>query len=275
MEKEQPFSESPMFAPFLSYSAAPDFHAVFREVSELPPIPQKNLFEERRYRVHPDGKGGFLRSFFDSPLDLTPYGVGEYDYDNGSIRIDYLAKGARFFTDMHNSFFHLGLESILLHRQRMCLHASFIQTELGGILFSGPSGVGKSTQAELWCKYRNARQINGDRPILSKAREGWLAWGSPYAGSSKCYVNASCPVAAVVMLRQAENCTLRRLTAGEAFRRIWSGLTMHSWDPYCVETACDLTLDLVGAVPVYELGCTPDEQAVACLEQGLRKELRL
>ncbi|WP_370839368.1 hypothetical protein [Intestinibacter bartlettii] len=32
-----------------------------------------------------------------------------------------------------------------------------------GILFSAPSGTGKSTQADLWEKYENAEIINGDR----------------------------------------------------------------------------------------------------------------
>jgi hypothetical protein len=173
---------------------------------------------------------------------------------------------------MQNSFFHVGIESLMLYRERLCFHAACVRTALGGILFSGPSGIGKSTQADLWCKYRGAEQINGDRPILSKGEEGWLAWGSPYAGSSRCYVNASCPVRAIVMLRQAGSCSLRRLSAREAFRAVWSGLTVPAWDAKAMETACDLALELSAAVPVYEFGCTPDAAAVEFLEQGLGKD---
>lgn len=260
------------FAPFLTKGGEPDFVAKFHQVDELPPIPEAVLHEDNCYRVHPDGKGGYLRSFFDAPRDMTPYAVATYDYPNGKIDVAYLEKGAHCLSEMHNSFFHLGLEAMLIHRQRLCLHAACVQTPIGGILFSGHSGVGKSTQAELWCRYRGARQINGDRPILSKTEKGWLAWGSPYAGSSRCHVNESCPVTAIVMLRQAHECTLRRLSAPEAFRGVWSGLTMYSWDKTFVETACDLGLDLISSVPVFEFACTPDQQAVDYLEQVLRKE---
>lgn len=272
LEADQCLSWEQNFLPFLTAKGNPNYCAYFRKVTHLPPIPDSVLYEGLCYRVHPDGKGGYLRSFFDPPRDMTPYAVAVYDYPRGIIQVDYLEKGAHCVSEMNNSFFHLGLEAMLIYRERLCLHAACVDTELGGILFSGPSGIGKSTQAELWCTYRGAHQINGDRPILSKGHDGWLAWGSPYAGSSRCHVNESCPVTAIVMLRQAKECSLRRLNRAEAFRSIWSGLTMNSWDERFVEAATDLTIELIGKVPVLEFSCTPDEQAVDYLEQGLRKE---
>lgn len=265
----------PDFFPFLIESESWDIKATFSRVPTLPPIPDQIIHEDNCYRVHPDGRGGYIRSFFDAPRDRTPYAVAAYDYDRGIIQVDYLEKGARCVSEMQNSFFHLGFEAILIHRQRLCLHAACVDTPLGGILFSGRSGIGKSTQAELWCKYRGAKQINGDRPILSKDVDGWLAWGSPYAGSSKVHVNENCPVTAIVMLRQDKACSLRRLTAPEAFRAVWSGVTMHSWDEKFVELACDLAMELINTVPVFEFSCTPDEQAVDYLDERLRKECGL
>lgn len=269
MDQELEVSEG--FLPFLTEAASPDFRASFQRVSRLPPIPAKVIHEDDCYRVHPDGRGGYLRSFFDAPKDMTAYAVAAYDYDRGEIRIEYLEKGARCVSEMHNSFFHLGLESVLLARNRLCLHASCVRTHLGGILFSGISGIGKSTQSELWCRHRGAKLINGDRPILSKAEEGWLAWGSPYAGSSQCHINESCPVSAIVMLRQEKTCSLRRLNLSEAFRAVWSGLTMNSWNEKMVERAVELAMELIQTVPVYEFGCTPDERAVDFLEGALEQ----
>lgn len=263
------------FAPFLAEGTSPDYIACFRQVAELPPIPEKVLHEDTCYRVHPDDRGGYLRSFFDPPRDLSPYAVAIYDYPRGRIQVDYLEKGFSCVSEMGNSFFHLGFEAMLIHKNRLCLHAACVDTELGGILFSGPSGIGKSTQAQLWCDNRGARQINGDRPILSQSEDGWLAWGSPYAGSSRCHINESCPVTAIVMLRQAEKCSLRRLSLPEAFRAVWSGLTVYSWDKAFAETASGLALELIASVPVLEFACTPDLQAVEYLEQGLRKECGL
>lgn len=269
-ESDRPIGMEDRFRPFLRSHGSPNLTLRFTEVDRLPDLPEQLIHEDVCYRIHPDGHGGFLRSFFDAPRDLTPYALARREGDVCTVA--YLEKGAHCISSMGNSFFHLGLEEQLLRHDRLCLHASCIRAEAGGILFSGPSGIGKSTQAELWCRFRDARQINGDRPILSKDGSGWLAWGSPYAGSSRCYVNDSCPVSAIVMLRQGPRCALRRLRTAEAFRAVWSGLTMNSWDPSQVCSATDLTLELIAAVPVFEFTCTPDEEAVRYLERALREE---
>lgn len=272
IETDHPHAIDPQFLPFLTTGRKADVKLCFRKAAQLPPLSGTVLHEDHCYRVHPDGKGGHIRAFFDAPRDFTPYGVAAWDAPAQTVRVDYLEKGANCISRMRNSFFHLGFESVLIRKDRLCFHAACVNTPMGGILFSGPSGIGKSTQADLWCQYRGAEQINGDRPILSRAEGGWLAWGSPYAGSSGCHVNASCPVSAIVMLRQEKNCDLRRLHPSEAFRAVWSGLTMHSWDREIVEKALDLTSDLIGAVPVFEFGCTPDSAAVDFLEGELQKE---
>ena len=262
------------FLPFLVQTEKPDYTAVFQCVDALPPIPGEILHEDNCYRVHPDGKGGYIRSFFDAPRDRAPYAVARFDDRLPGIRVDYLSKGLRCVSELQNSFFHVGFESLLIRSHRLCLHAACVDTPLGGILFSGPSGIGKSTQAALWQSFRSAKQINGDRPILEKRAEGWKAWGSPYAGSSHCHVNESCDVKAIVMLKQAAACDLRRLPLPRAFRAVWSGLTMNSWDEAAVTEASTLAMELIEAVPVYEFACTPDEQAVAYLEAALRKDLQ-
>ena len=268
----QKWADEPHFLPFVKETVIPDYTVIFRQAESLPEIPDAVIHEDECYRVHPDGRGGYVRSFFDAPRDYTPYAVAQYDHAGGRIQIDCLPKGAHCVSELHNSFFHIGFESILIHKERLCFHAACVDTGLGGILFSGPSGIGKSTQAELWQKHRGAKLINGDRPILSRDNSRWRAWGSPYAGSSKCHVNESCPVAAVVLLRQSPTCRLQRLPAAEAFRGVWSGLTMYSWDKQFVEKAFDLTMELIKTVPVFEFCCTPDQAAVEFLERELRKE---
>ena len=264
------WNDEPEFQPFVKKAENPDFRILFYETDRLPPLSPDVLYEDACYRVHPDGQGGYIRSFFDAPRDMTPYAVVDEDYANGSIRIMYLPKGAHCVSEIRNSFFHIGFEKILMSKKRLCLHASCVDTTHGGLLFSGPSGIGKSTQSELWCRYRGARLINGDRPILSADKSGWRAWGSPYAGSSRCHVNENCPVRAVIMLEQADHCSIARLSLSEAFRAVWSGLTVYSWDKRFVEEAVNLTMALTADIPVYRFACTPDENAVDVLEQEIK-----
>lgn len=50
----------------------------------------------------------------------------------------------------------------LLQRGIFTLHSAAVQTRFGAILFCGRSGIGKSTQANLWKEYENALILNGD-----------------------------------------------------------------------------------------------------------------
>lgn len=265
----------PKFQAFQMEDGCPDFIICFRQVKILPRIPEKVIYADMGYRVHQDDTGRFLRSFADLPRDDSIYAVASYDYAGSRIHVDYLQTGIHCVADMSKCFAHIFLEELLLCKKRLCLHASCVDTPMGGILFSGPSGIGKSTQSDLWCRHRGAKLINGDRPILVKDGDQWMAWGSPYAGSSRCHVNESCTIRAVVMLRQGPACSGRRLSTAEAFRKVWSGLTVHSWDAGFVNTACDLAQDFIESVPVYELTCTPDENAVICLEDLLGRECNL
>ena len=152
------------------------------------------------------------------------------------------------------------------------LHAAYIAWEEKAILFTAPSGTGKSTQAELWRTYRNAEIINGDRAVILP-REGALwAGGLPFAGSSRYCKDRTLPLAAVVYLKQAPETSIRSLKGLEAVRRIWEGVCVNSWNRQDVDTAMGLVEALLGQVPVLELACTPDETAVNALESHLRKQ---
>lgn len=275
LESDYPLVKSREFEPFFTDTIEQEIHAVIRKAGQLPDVPENVMSVDAHYKVVLDNQGNTYSFFFENAEKPIYYAAAACDASGKEIVVEYLESHRPYIADVKRSFFHLGFASILLHRNKLCLHASCVDTPLGGILFSGVSGIGKSTQAELWCRYRGARQINGDRPILSKEGQTWLAWGSPYAGSSKVYVNDSCPVSAIVLLKQAKACSLRRLSPSEAFRGVWAGLTIHSWDAAFVEKASALAVELIQTVPVYEFSCTPDETAVVYLEQILRKELKL
>ena len=273
LKSDQVLSVDEAFLPFLEKVSKPDIRAVFCQTEMLSFSPDQELYRDGGWQVCLREDGIPVRFFYNTPEDQIPYALAIRE--SNTLRVEYHPSDAWRFSQMQNCFFYLDLEQILMQHHRLWPHASCVETPLGGILFSGVSGIGKSTQAELWCKYRNARQINGDRPILSQEAGRWFAWGAPYAGSSRCYVNDKCPVTAVIMLQQAKECSLRRMNPREAFGAVWKGLALHSWDRAYMEQASNLAMDLVATIAVYEFCCTPDEQAVSYLDQALRKELKL
>ena len=137
------------------------------------------------------------------------------------------------------------------------------------IVFCAPSGTGKSTQAELWKKYRGAKIINGDRVIVRRTENGFTAGGIYYSGTSEYCENITAPLKAVVLLGQAKENRIARCGGGEAMRRLFRECTYTAElknDPAMI---ADIVADIVNGAAVYKLDCVPDESAVATLEEVL------
>lgn len=188
---------------------------------------------------------------------------------SGDVTIGVLPAYLSYFEGSSGIFNRIGLETLLLRHRGVLLHASLIQYAGGAIAFVGPSGVGKSTQADLWHTHLGAQILNGDRAALRLTDNGWTAYGSPYAGSSGIYCDASAPLRAVVVLHQGPENRLTPLSVEEAFRCVYPETTIHHWDAHFVAEATDLCLALLTQVPVYRLECLPDADAVRLLQKGL------
>lgn len=163
----------------------------------------------------------------------------------------------------------LAMETALLEYDCFQLHASVVDWQGRGILFSAPSGTGKSTQAELWRQYAGAEVLNGDRAMIRRENGGYCAYGSPYAGTSGIYTNRFVPISAIVVLSQGPENRLERLAPAAAFSRIYSESTVPSWNEAFVDRFSMLLVDLVGQIPVYHLSCRPDADAVETLRRAL------
>ena len=160
-------------------------------------------------------------------------------------------------------------EHLIAHAGGFVFHCSYIERNGKAILFTAPSGTGKSTQAELWKNLRGADIINGDRAAVRITDGKILAEGIPFAGSSKYCKNRSLPVEAIVYLGQAPETSIRRMRGYEAFARVWEGCSVNTWDREDVSLVSDAVKRLAESVPVYHLPCTPDESAVIALERAL------
>lgn len=168
----------------------------------------------------------------------------------------------------------LELEHLVVQNRGFLFHCSYIAWQGSAILFAAPSGVGKSTQAELWRKFRDARIINGDRAVVRLGAAGVEAWGVPFSGSSGISHKSCLPVRAVVCLSQAPCTTIRPLTGVRAFRKLWEGCCLHTWDREDVTRCTETVLRVAQQVAVFQLACTPDESAVCALEDALSRIAR-
>lgn len=163
----------------------------------------------------------------------------------------------------------LALERRLVKKDSMILHCAYVEYQGEAILFSAPSETGKTTQANLWEKYRGSRTVNGDRSLLGKKDGRWTAQGWPVCGTSEVCHDEAFPIRAIVMLSQADENRAVRMTPGQAFPLVYSQITVNRWNREDHIHTMDLIQDLLESVPVYHLGCTISEEAVECLARIL------
>ena len=111
----------------------------------------------------------------------------------------------------------------LLKYDGMMLHSSAIELGGGAYLFSGPSGVGKSTHTTLWQQeFPSARLFNDDKPALRKIDGVWYAYGTPWSGKHGININIRVPLRGICFLRQGDENKIRRLSGVEAISAVMS-----------------------------------------------------
>ena len=166
----------------------------------------------------------------------------------------------------------LALERRLAEQPCLILHCAYTEYHGKAMLFSAPSGTGKTTQAGLWEQYRGSHTVNGDKALLEYDGKAWTANGWPVCGTSEVCENKKLPIRCIVMLNQAKLNQAWRLRPAEAFTSLYGQITMNRWDREGLVKNLDLLERLVGKVPIYHLACDISEDAVKTLEQELMRD---
>ena len=159
--------------------------------------------------------------------------------------------------------------SRLAHLDGLLLHGSLVELEGEGVVFTGCSGVGKTTQAQLWERYLQAEILNGDKLMLRLRENGTFAYGVPWKGSSPYCRNRKVPVKGIVALRQAGENSIQRLDSIAAMEYFMPHIFLPHWDQTCMARALDTFDRILGDVPVWLLSCRPDEDAVLLTKERL------
>jgi hypothetical protein len=160
----------------------------------------------------------------------------------------------------------------LLFNEGIMIHAAAIEWEGKGIMFSAPSGTGKSTQADLWKLYKGAAVLNGDRSIVRMHEEQAFVYGSPWCGSSGQYLNKRSPLSAIVILKQAKKNELRLLDEQEALFYLLPRCFLPYYDDggEVMDNALKILAGIIMTTRVFLLKCRPDKEAVEMVYECVR-----
>ena len=154
------------------------------------------------------------------------------------------------------------------------LHASAICFEDRAYLFSGPSGMGKSTHTRLWQQIlgQEAQVFNDDKPALRCLDGRWYAYGTPWCGKDGINQNRKVPVAGICFLKRGQENTIRQMEPFEAITRILTQTIRRFQDPKKLDLLLNMLQKIVGEIPVFELENRPDPEAAWLSYRTMRKK---
>lgn len=233
---------------------------------EILPIPELGIERTLSVCRWSDGAYRYQVRYMQAEGKMCPWAYTQEDAFS-AVQI-YNETGCRYL-DVRLIFDGIDFFGILNSRGAVTLHASYLAYHGEAILFSGPSGVGKSTQAELWRRYRQAEIINGDRALICKRNGRFTANGICYAGTSGICHNVSHPLRAIVRLQQGKTNAVRILGGKDVLMNLMPQCAFHRENAEEVKHLTAFLAELFTQIPVCLLECTPDKEAVEALEKAL------
>lgn len=252
--------ELPEYKIFKTACQNEDYKIVFKTVNELEKCLGNITFQDEQNIIYDDGKYRYVNNrFLIKKISDCYYYVFIKKYGNEiSIR------------EVFNA---MGFDVLLAKEKKLILHASFIAYQNKAILFSAPSGTGKSTQADLWQKYVDGvKIINGDRAIIGIENNVVKAYGLPFCGTSKITLNQSFNLSTIVILRQGKINKLVELSARDSYKYLYSQINWIGWDKKLQLNILDLLEKVVNSIKIYYFECLPDRSAVEMLKTMITKE---
>ena len=147
-------------------------------------------------------------------------------------------------------------------KDTLLIHSSVIKNSGYGYLFLGQSGTGKSTHSNLWLKHiEGSELLNDDNPVIVVDDKGATVYGSPWSGKTPCYKNDSARIGAFVRILQKPENRIMREQPLQAFATLLPSMSTMKWDKRVYDGVCDSVSHLVATVPLFTLGCRPDQEA--------------
>ena len=133
------------------------------------------------------------------PQYVLKYNPGALNLDNA----EYMGTGTSFAKQ-------------LLQFDGFQLHSSAVMVDGKAYLFSAPSGTGKSTHTEKWCRLFGAKLLNDDKPVLRFQNGQWIAYGTPWSGKHDLSTPTGVPLGGIAFLQRGEENKIQKLSAQEA-----------------------------------------------------------
>ena len=159
-------------------------------------------------------------------------------------------------------FLDLVFRNYLITRNGIVIHASAINLNNKALLFTAPSGTGKTTMSNLWNLHKGSQILNSDTPALLTKNGRVIVFGTPWSGSTPVHVNLGVEVEGIVVLEQSKENSIIPLSQAEAFKLILPRFFLPFFDSGLMIKALNVATSVIEKTPCWLLKCRPDQEAV-------------
>lgn len=150
------------------------------------------------------------------------------------------------------------------------LHCSCLKYRDEAIIFTAPSGTGKSTHSTLWRRHfgEKVTMINDDKPLVREKDGKFCIYGTPWNGKHGIGSNTGAPIKAIVFLSQASENKAEAISPIDAIPLLLQQTVLPS-DKAQLSKLLDMLGRMVEGVSLYRLGCTISDEAVMTIHHKI------
>ena len=146
---------------------------------------------------------------------------------------------------------------------RFAIHSASILYREKAWLFSGHSGMGKSTHTKLWHDLLGTPYVNGDLNLLGIQGNQIIVYGIPWCGTSGIYTTRNYELGGIVLLgRDPEKDYLEELTPSDKILRVMQRMISPTWKEGLLTQNLFFAEEIADRVPVLHLSCTKNPSAM-------------
>ena len=138
------------------------------------------------------------------------------------------------------------------------MHASCAFDGQRGRMFSGFSGVGKSTMSRIWAEAGNTI-INDDRLIIRELENKFFVYNTPMYYKD---IPKKAPLNAVYLIHHSPENKIQKLKGALAASRTMAFCIQNNYDQNFVAERLDFFVRLAAAVDIYDLGFVPNASVI-------------
>lgn len=135
----------------------------------------------------------------------------------------------------------------------LMIHSAGVASERRALLFSGPSGAGKTTISTMLAEHSRERRLGDDLTVARPGERGWIAHATPFAGEAGPVPEATAPLEAMHFLVKAARHRREPLAKPEALRRLMRNVMAYVREREAADRALGAAAAFVAEVPCYIL----------------------